>query len=280
MQVIKISKELSDWVTLHQSQNKSLGFVPTMGALHDGHLSLIEKAKNNADLVISSIYVNPLQFNNPEDFNNYPSTIEQDLEKLEKAGCDVAFLPDYQQIYEGYTIKEFDMHQLDAPMEGFYRPGHFNGMANVVMRFFEIIHPNKAFFGLKDYQQYIIVKTLAAELFPSLEIIGVETLRDNNGFALSSRNLRLNETELKAASKVNGLIKEEITAIQNGKNLSEAILHLTKKIEDLPTLRVEYITLANALTLTPLKNYETSIPSRIFIAFYAGNIRLIDNFSM
>lgn len=280
MQVIKISKELSDWVTLHQSQNKSLGFVPTMGALHDGHLSLIEKAKNNADLVISSIYVNPLQFNNPEDFKNYPSTIEQDLEKLEKAGCDVAFLPDYHQIYDGYTIKEFDMHQLDASMEGFYRPGHFNGMANVVMRFFEIIRPNKAFFGLKDYQQYIIVKTLAAKLFPSLEIIGVETLRDKNGFALSSRNLRLNETELKAASKVNGLIKEEITAIQNGKNLSEAILHLTKKIEDLPTLRVEYITLANALTLTPLKNYETSIPSRIFIAFYAGNIRLIDNFSM
>src|SRR5690606_34814062 len=247
MQVIKISKELSEWVNLHQSQNKSVGFVPTMGALHDGHLSLIEKAKNNADLVISSIYVNPLQFNNPEDFNNYPSTIEQDLEKLEKAGCDVAFLPDYQQIYEGYTIKDFDMHQLDAPMEGFYRPGHFNGMANVVMRFFEIIHPNKAFFGLKDYQQYIIVKTLAAELFPSLEIIGVETLRDNNGFALSSRNLRLNETELQAASKVNGLIKEEIAAIQNGKNLSEAILHLTQKIEALPTLRVEYITLANAL---------------------------------
>lgn len=280
MQVIKISKELSEWGLLHQSQNKSVGFVPTMGALHEGHLSLIEKAKNNADLVISSIYVNPLQFNNPEDFKNYPSTIEQDLEKLEKAGCDVAFLPDYHQIYDGYTIKEFDMHQLDASMEGFYRPGHFNGMANVVMRFFEIIRPNKAFFGLKDYQQYIIVKTLAAKLFPSLEIIGVETLRDKNGFALSSRNLRLNETELKAASKVNGLIKEEITAIQNGKNLSEAILHLTKKIEDLPTLRVEYITLANALTLTPLKNYETSIPSRIFIAFYAGNIRLIDNFSM
>lgn len=280
MQVIKISKELSEWVHLHQSQNKSVGFVPTMGALHDGHLSLIEKARNNSDLVVSSIYVNPLQFNNPEDFKNYPSTITQDLEKLENAGCDVVFLPDYQQIYEGYTIKEFNMHQLDVPMEGHYRPGHFNGMANVVMRFFEIIQPNKAFFGLKDYQQFIIVKTLAAEFFPSLEIIGVDTLRDKNGLALSSRNLRLSETELQSASQVNLLAKKEIEAIKNGLHLSDAVLHLTQKIETLPTLRVEYITLANAHTLTPLENYESSIPSRIFIAFYAGNIRLIDNFSM
>ncbi len=280
MLAFKTSIELTEWVLFHQSQNKSIGFVPTMGALHEGHISLIEEARKHTDLIVSSIFINPLQFNNQEDFQNYPKTIDADLEKLEKAGCDVVFLPDYHQIYDGYEIKNFDLSGLDSPMEGFYRPGHFNGMANVVMRFFEIVQPNKAFFGLKDFQQFMIVKTLAKQLFPSLEIVGVNTLRDQNGLALSSRNMRLSADEKAAASQVNKLIAQEIMHIQQGKNIAKSIDDLKTQIHLLPTLKVEYITVANENTLQPIDEYKKEITCRIFIAFYAGNIRLIDNFSM
>lgn len=280
MQLIKTSKDLTEWVQIHQSNNKTIGFVPTMGALHEGHISLINNAKQTTDIVVASIFINPLQFNNQEDFNNYPKTIEQDLHQLEKAGCDAIFLPDYHQIYDGYEIKEFDMHRLDLPMEGEFRPGHFNGMANVVMRFFEIVQPNKAFFGLKDFQQYIIVKTLAKELFPSLEIVGVDTYRDQNGLALSSRNLRLSEEEKEAASIVNQLVKKEIATLKDGQSTKEIINNLTSQINQLPTLKTEYITISNGDTLEEIPQYDSHLSPRLFIAFYAGNIRLIDNFSI
>ncbi len=280
MQVIKTSKDLTEWVQFHHSNNKTIGFVPTMGALHQGHISLINNAKQSTDLVVASIFINPLQFNNQEDFNNYPKTIDQDLEKLEKAGCNAVFLPDYHQIYDGYEIKDFDMQKLDLPMEGEFRPGHFNGMANVVMRFFEIVQPNKAFFGLKDYQQFIIVKTLAAQLFPHLEIIGVNTLRDENGLALSSRNLRLSEEEKKSATLVNQIIKKEIEQLKQGQSIADTISQLTQQVNQIPTLKTEYITITSGNTLENIQTYDEAAAPRLFIAFYAGNIRLIDNFSI
>lgn len=276
MKIFHSSSELVAHVESVKKLGQSVGFVPTMGALHHGHLSLIESSIKENDITIASIFINPLQFNNENDFINYPQTPDRDSLMLQNAGCDLLYLPIKEELYPPGSIQIFDLHGLDVPMEGRHRPGHFQGMANVVFRFFQIIQPNRAYFGLKDYQQFIIIKNCIAPLFSKLEIKGVHTLRESSGLAMSSRNMRLTDSQKQQASCVYRLLKTQLNQLGEKK-----VGVLTKEIEAAfkawEELRLEYVDFAEENTLAPWKEKGDPKQFRIFIAFYAGETRLIDN---
>lgn len=184
-------------------RKKSLGFVPTMGALHEGHLTLIRAAKKQCEAVICSIFVNPTQFNNQDDFEKYPRVLDEDLKLLEREGVDYVFCPSGEDMYHRQSSIEFNVKHFDDVMEGAHRKGHFNGVLQIVLRLFNIIEPDKAFFGLKDLQQYSLIKTVSEDLFLPLEIVGVPTVRSDDGLALSSRNRRLSHEGLGLAKELN-----------------------------------------------------------------------------
>ena len=188
---------------LKKNKGKSIGFVPTMGALHEGHMALIKNAQSLCDIVICSIFVNPKQFNKESDLVNYPNTLERDTLNLKEVNCDIVFIPSVEEIYPKNRIdKQFDFGALATEMEGEHRPGHFNGVALVIDRFFEIINPTYAFFGEKDFQQLAIIKALVEKLNSSIKIIGCPTVRETSGLAMSSRNERLIEDEKEEASAI------------------------------------------------------------------------------
>jgi pantoate--beta-alanine ligase len=262
---------------LQAQQGKTIGFVPTMGALHVGHISLIEQSLANTDITVCSIFVNPTQFNNPADFDKYPRTIADDRTMLEKAGCHILYAPETpDEVYRGYTSQSFDFDGLDSSMEGYFRPGHFQGMANVVFRLFAIVNPNKAFFGEKDYQQLALVRTMAATHFPALEVVPCDTLREADGLAMSSRNRRLSEEERAIASHIPRILKEamqlEITDATQLKFWVEAEF---AKVEG---IRLEYFEIADSNTLQVIDSVGKN--SRMFIAAYVGDVRLIDNMGL
>lgn len=265
---------------------KIIGFVPTMGALHQGHLSLIQASQQKADVTICSIFVNPIQFNKQEDLDNYPRNIETDVLKLESVNCDVLFLPSVEEMYpnerkgqgtrdEGQKYKNFEFGSLAEVMEGEHRLGHFNGVANVIERFFEIIHPNYAFFGEKDFQQLAIVKALTKQLALKTEIVGCPILRENSGLAMSSRNERLTVEQKKDAS----IIFEALTYIQKNHpkhSIAEHKSYFAKTISE-KNIKLEYIEFADGNTLQPVNNWNETNYCVVFIAVHVGKVRLIDN---
>ena len=262
---------------LQAQQGKTIGFVPTMGALHVGHISLIEQSLANTDITICSIFVNPTQFNNAADFDNYPRTIADDRTMLEKAGCHILYAPETpDEVYRSYTTQSFDFDGLDSSMEGYFRPGHFQGMANVVYRLFAIVNPDKAFFGEKDYQQLALVRTMAATHFPALEVVACDTLREADGLAMSSRNRRLNEEERAIASHIPRILKEAMQLeITDAKQLKLWVEVEFAKVE---RIRLEYFEIADGNTLQVVDTINHS--SRMFIAAYVGDVRLIDNMGL
>jgi len=279
MKICNSSELISQELNALRSQGKTVGFVPTMGALHRGHTSLTRRSAEGNDVTVASIFVNPLQFNNKADFENYPSTLEKDVPALEESGCTFLFHPDYKEVYPTEDHRDFDLGDLASVMEGKFRPGHFQGVANVVYRFFDIVRPDKAYFGLKDYQQYLVIKRIVAPFFPGLEIIGVETVRDEKGLAMSSRNLRLTPAQYESAVKVPGLMKK--IRGQWGKMGPEQISEeFNEKVASIPELRPEYLEIAHAGTLQPATGSDDPADLRIFAAFYAGDIRLIDNMAL
>jgi pantoate--beta-alanine ligase len=257
---------------------KSVGFVPTMGALHEGHLSLIQKALSENDAVICSIFVNPIQFNNSDDLKNYPRVLEEDKALLEKSGCDVLFVPEISEIYpegnpglpDGYKTGE-----LGTVMEGKFRPGHFDGVVTVVKRLFDIVNPTRAYFGLKDYQQQAIIKNMVCELRLPVEIVSCEIKRDFDGLALSSRNRNLSPELRKAASAIPRVL-EEVKEKKNSVSVQELKKMVEKTINNTPGLKFEYFEISNSETLSPLENVING-QSVACIAVFAGNVRLIDN---
>ena len=271
-----------DGITKHLKseiiRGKAIGFVPTMGALHAGHLSLLKKGLETCELMVVSIFVNPTQFNNPEDLENYPRTIEQDLEMLKKASCDIVFLPDVKTIYpDHYKDIDINISPIDQIMEGKYRPGHFHGVLNVVYRFFEIIQPNKAFFGRKDLQQVAIVKKMVKTLGLPIEVVACDTLRQENGLAMSSRNARLTDKQ-----------KEEASAIYKTLVFGKKLAKLYSPAETLTfmldyfnhfDLKLEYLEIIDSTTFLPLTDYWVSGASAC-IAAYSGEVRLIDNMEL
>ena len=277
MTVLRSLLELNEWRA--QIGEQTLGFVPTMGALHRGHISLVEQSLSMADLTLVSIYVNPTQFNNAEDLEKYPSTLEQDLTLLSATGDVVVYLPTQDDLYpNGLHSRNFDFGSLGTFMEGAGRPGHFEGMATVVTRFFEIIRPHCAFFGEKDYQQLAIIKQVVADENWPVKIIACATLREDDGLAMSSRNLRLSAEQRSAAKEIHRIISQWISSTDfNAAMPHAARITLIENINSIDHLEVEYLEFSASNTLIPVDRFDLNVPTRVFAAVMCGKVRLIDN---
>ena len=276
MKVLRNKKTLVDYIERHKEMGKKIGFAPTMGALHLGHISLYETAKKENDEIISSIFVNPTQFNNPDDFEKYPQTLENDLKLLEKAGVDAVYVPKAIDIYpEGLKSKHYDFNGLDNEMEGKYRPGHFDGVGTVVEELLRQVQPHNAYFGEKDYQQLAIIKKMVEKTKLPVKIHGVLTLRENSGLAMSSRNLRLTEKRRKEATIIyETLLKvKEWFKILSVKEINERV----EKIFQDSNFELEYFIIADEKTLKETDFFYKDKSYRAFIVAYAGDVRLIDN---
>ena len=258
----------------------TIGFVPTMGALHKGHLSLVKQAKKDNDLVVVSIFVNPTQFDKTTDLHNYPKTLDKDLSLLKTVDCDVVFAPSANEIYSNnITSKNFEFDGLEFQMEGKFRAGHFNGVGTIVKRLFEIVTPHKAYFGEKDFQQLQIVKKMVEKHQMPVKIIGCAIYREKDGLAMSSRNVRLTAAQRKAAPFIYSTLKQVKTNF-NSKTFSEIVKNVHKAFEKQSLLSLEYFEIANESTLKTVKNKKPKQKQRAFIAVFAGEIRLIDNISL
>lgn len=276
MKVLRNKKTLVDYIERHKEMGKKIGFAPTMGALHLGHISLYETAKKENDEIISSIFVNPTQFNNPDDFEKYPQTLENDLKLLEKAGVDAVYVPKAIDIYpEGLKSKHYDFNGLDNEMEGKYRPGHFDGVGTVVEELLRQAQPHNAYFGEKDYQQLAIIKKMVEKTKLPVKIHGVPTLRENSGLAMSSRNLRLTEKRRKEATIIyETLLKvKEWFKVLSVKEIKERV----EKIFQDSNFELEYFIIADEKTLKETDFFYKDKSYRAFIVAYAGDVRLIDN---
>ncbi len=277
MILFKHSKDLQAYVNEVKYQNLSIGFVPTMGALHKGHLSLISQSKKNTDVTISSIFVNPVQFNNIDDFKNYPYTIEKDILFLEESGCDILFIPSEDEIYPDAASKNkhYDLGYLEKVLEGKFRPGHFQGVCLVVERLLDIVDPTHLFLGQKDYQQCLIIKKLISIMNKNIKVMICPVLREKNGLAMSSRNLRLSEEEKKMAShlfKSLTYIKKNLLPENFLQLKSKAIIKLEKK-----GFNIDYLELANSNNLEIVQDSHESENLIILIAAFLNSVRLIDN---
>ena len=280
MKVFKTKKELNLYFKEFRSKNTKIGFVPTMGALHKGHLSLLEKSSKENDITIASIFVNPTQFNKKEDLENYPRTLENDLNLLKNIACDVVFIPSVEEIYTT-TISsgQFDFDGLENEMEGKYRKGHFNGVGTVVKKLFEIVLPTYAYFGEKDFQQLQIIRKLVKKTTLDVTIVCCDTYRENNGLAMSSRNARLTSQEKEAAA----IIYQTLSGVKDklGKLPLDAIHKWAlEQFENQPLFELEYFAIADEETLKNATNISPKKTYRAFIAVYAREVRLIDTISL
>jgi pantoate--beta-alanine ligase len=254
----------------------SIGFVPTMGALHEGHLSLVKQAAAETNIVVVSIFVNPTQFNDPKDLERYPRTLDADLKLLEKTGCHLVFAPTVNEIYPEPDTRKFSFGKLETVMEGQHRPGHFNGVAQVVSKLFEIVKPHKAYFGLKDFQQLAIIKNMVAQLKLPVEIVACPIVREKSGLAMSSRNELLSVDERKNAATISEtLFKAKELAKE--KSVNELKNWIFETINKNPYLTVEYVEIVDDLQLQPIKNWEENRIKVCCVAVFCGKIRLIDN---
>lgn len=276
MKVLKSKKTLIDYVERQREMGKKIGFAPTMGALHQGHISLYKAAKKENDEVISSIFVNPTQFNNPDDFQKYPKTLEKDLELLEKAGVDAVYVPNVEEMYpDGLNSKKYDFDDLENEMEGKYRPGHFDGVGTIVEELFRQVQPHNAYFGEKDYQQLAIIKKMVEKTKLPVKIHGVPTLREEDGLAMSSRNVRLTETQRKEAT----IIYETLEKVKEWFKVI-SLEEIKQKVTDIfrnSNFELEYFVIANEETLKEASAIDEDKEYRAFIVAYADDVRLIDN---
>ena len=261
---------------LAQLDARGIGFVPTMGALHAGHRSLVEKARKECQTVVVSVFVNPTQFNDKNDLKHYPRTPEADAAVLEAAGADYVLMPSVEEIYPEPDTRQFDFGEVDKVMEGATRPGHFNGVAQVVSRLFDIVSPARAYFGEKDFQQIAVIKAMVRQLGLTVEIVECPIIRDEDGLALSSRNTLLTPEHRAAAPHIYEVIKQ---CAEKAQELSPAELTawVTAEVEKNPLLKVIYFQAVDALSMQQVQSWEESERVQGCIAVQAGDIRLIDN---
>jgi pantoate--beta-alanine ligase len=281
MILFKIASELTKYLKTKRESGKRIGFVPTMGALHAGHLCLIENSKKNNDLTVASIFVNPTQFNDVRDFAKYPVTLDKDILSLEQSGCDVLFLPEVTEIYPDGTghLPNFDLGPLETILEGKYRPGHFQGVCQVMTRLLEIVVPTTLLLGQKDYQQCMVIRKLIALKGWSIGLKIIPTLREVSGLALSSRNMRLTESyKQKAAVIYQSLtyLKQHISA---GNILSYTMM-AGSKIREAGFEKIDYVEIAEAETLQPVTHWDGQTPLIGLVAAFISGVRLIDNLSL
>jgi len=276
MKIFSSISETKAYLEERSNSGDSIGFVPTMGALHQGHISLLQQANLKNDVVVSSIFVNPIQFNKKEDLEKYPRTFNDDVSKLKEVQCDVLFAPSVEEMYPEPVLERFDFGHLDKVMEGQHRPGHFNGVALVVRKLFEIIAPHKAYFGMKDYQQLRIIQTMVEKLAMNIDIVPCPTLREKDGLAMSSRNVRLSKYERSIAPAIyrvlNGL-KDKIGKIPP----LEAQDWGVDQINRFDEMSVEYLAIVGADDLMQINNWDDKKSAVACIAVNLGKVRLIDN---
>ncbi len=262
------------------SRNQAgIGFVPTMGALHAGHRSLVERARRECETVVLSVFVNPTQFNDKNDLKNYPRTLDADLRLLEKAGADFVFAPSVEEVYPEPDIRLFDFGAIDKVMEGATRPGHFNGVAQVVSRLFDLVNPACAYFGEKDFQQIAVIRALVRQLNLSVKIIACPIVRGEDGLALSSRNTLLDAPHRAAAPHIYEVLKAAVEESRR-QTPEELTAWVTAEVERNPLLKVIYFQVVDATTMQQVKSWEESPAIQGCIAVQAGDIRLIDNIKL
>lgn len=274
--IADLRSHLSSW----RRGGCSIGFVPTMGALHIGHISLINKAKSECDRVVCSIFVNPSQFNDPADLEHYPRTPGPDRELLETAGCDALFMPGIAEMYPDNRLLELDFGLMEAVMEGAYRPGHFKGVATVVSKFFSILEPDSAYFGEKDFQQLAVIRELARRMHPHVRVVGCETIRESDGLAFSSRNIHLSAEERKHAGVIYHTLVHLGAALRHQERMTAAVSSAVAAIESMPAFKVQYLQVVDSETLQPAERYNPDRSQRICIAVLTSRTRLIDNIAV
>lgn len=271
-------KPLTEQLHALRTQEAKIGFVPTMGALHEGHLSLVRRALSENEAAVVSIFVNPTQFDKPEDLQKYPRDQESDLEKLGKLGSRlIAFCPPIEELYpEGVQVAAFDFGGLERTMEGVHRQGHFNGVATIVQKLFEVVSPTHAYFGEKDYQQLRIVAQLVKQQALPIQVVGCPILREPNGLAMSSRNERLSPEMRQKAGFIYRIL---LAAAGHFRTQSARALKnwIIRELARHPEVTVEYVEIAHAETLLPLHRKKPRQPYRLFVALYVEGVRLIDN---
>ncbi len=261
--------------TLNPTQTVAL--VPTMGALHSGHLALVKQARQENDIVVCSIFVNPVQFNNPDDLARYPRTLEADRALLEPTGCDILFAPAADEMYPEPPALTLNFGELETVMEGAMRPGHFNGVGIVVAKLFNIVQPHRAYFGQKDLQQVAVVRRLIRDLNFSVDLIRFPTVREPDGLAQSSRNRNLTPTERQQAPALHEALTMAQTMLRQGQSVAQAKAAVLGYFADRPDFRIEYAEIANADTLQPVTEVLAPGQTAICIAAHLGHVRLIDN---
>lgn len=279
MKIVKTVEELIACRNDNSLINKQIGFVPTMGALHEGHASLIIKSVADNDFTIVSVFVNPRQFNDPNDYKNYPITTDADIQLLESVGCDLLYLPSADDIYNGFTNCQIDFHGLDRMYEGEFRPGHFQGVVDVVYRLFDLVKPHFAYFGEKDFQQVAIIKMMVEQKHLPLTIVPCPIVRELSGLAKSSRNKLLSKEELAVAPEIYKIVNCVCSNITVENSPELLIEQIRTKIDAIKHLRMEYATFCNSNTLARLEKFDVDTPTRFCIAVWCEKIRLIDNIS-
>ncbi|WP_298611095.1 pantoate--beta-alanine ligase [uncultured Odoribacter sp.] len=276
MKVVTTKKELISWINDFRKEGKTIGLVPTMGALHEGHLSLVKECKKNTDIAVVSIFVNPTQFNDPEDLKRYPRTPEKDTSLLDTIGCDLIFLPTVEEVYPEKDTRKFNFGYLETIMEGARRPGHFNGVGQVVSRLFDIVSPDKAYFGMKDFQQIAIIKNMVKQLNYKIDIVSCPIIREESGLALSSRNTLLDEDHRKNAPHIYATLKKARNLVAR-MSVNDLKKWITDQIDSNPYLKTEYVEIVDDTTLQLIEDWREKNNKVVCVAVHAGKIRLIDN---
>lgn len=276
MQVITTVAQLQDTIKAERAKNKSVGLVPTMGALHDGHASLVRRSVAENDITVVSIFLNPTQFNDPKDLERYPRTLENDCAVLESCGAQIAFAPSVKEIYPEPDTRKFSYPPTDTVMEGERRPGHFNGVCQIVSKLFDMVKPDKAYFGEKDYQQIAVIRRMVADLGMPVDIVPCPVIREGNGLAMSSRNSLLSPEEKEIAPNIYRIMSESKTLGLNVKQTREWVV---EKINAIPGLEVEYYSIVDGDTLADVKSWDDAGSVVGCITVYCGQtpIRLIDH---
>jgi pantoate--beta-alanine ligase len=276
MKLIKSIALLDDVLNAFRKESKTIGLVPTMGALHEGHATLVKRCVAENDITVVSVFVNPTQFNNPEDLRLYPRMLDADCVLLEKLDVDIVFAPDVEEMYPEPDTRVFDFEMLDKVMEGRFRPGHFNGVAQIVSKLFYTVKPDKAYFGEKDFQQLAIVRKMVKQLQIPVEIVAVPIVREASGLALSSRNMRLTPQQQESASEIFKTLKMSVDMISK-QSVEDTIEFVVNRINNHDALSVEYFEIVDGNTLQSITDWNDSSYIVGCIAVFCGEVRLIDN---
>ncbi|KAA6346024.1 Pantothenate synthetase [termite gut metagenome] len=276
MKVIYLIKDLQAELSIQKSQNKKIGFVPTMGALHEGHISLVERSVKENDITVVSIFVNPTQFNDKNDLLNYPRTLETDCQLLADTGVSYVFAPSVEEMYPQPDTRRFDYSPLDTVMEGAFRQGHFNGVCQIVSKLFDAVQPHRAYFGEKDFQQLTIIREMARQLKYDIEITGCPIVREKDGLAMSSRNTRLSIAGREHAREISHILFKSRTLAVNH-SIDEVLQTVKEDIAAVPALRLEYFEIVNGDTLQKVRSWDEALHVVGCIAVFCEEVRLIDN---